>query len=187
MNDFNFQDQIVFVTGAARGIGNAIASAFLECGAKVVAADLLEVETALSEAHRDNVLPLVGDLTDKANVTSFVQQSVEKFGRIDVLVNNAGVVRLDPAESLSKEDWDLTLEVNLTAPFVLTQEVGKQMIAQQGGKIVNIASQAAEIALGSARGLLREQGGADGDDEGVGARVGGTQHQRERRRSLPSS
>ena len=179
MNDFNFQDQVVFVTGAARGIGNAIASAFLECGAKVVAADLLEeVETALPEAHRDNILPLVGDLTDKKNVVSFVQESVKKFGRIDVLVNNAGVVRLDPAESLSKEDWDLTLNVNLTAPFVLTQEVGKQMIEQQGGKIVNIASQAAEIALEEHVAYCASKAGLHGDDEGVGARVGKTQHQR---------
>ena len=142
-----FQDQVVFVTGAARGIGQAIASAFLERGAKVVMADLLEVKDAVPEAQRGRVLPLVGDLTDRENVTSFVEKAVETFGRVDVLVNNAGVVRLGPAEALSQEDWDLTTQINLTAPFMLTQEVGKRMIAQRGGKIVNIASQAAAIAL----------------------------------------
>ena len=136
------------MTGAARGIGQAIASAFLERGAKVVMADLLdEVKDAVPEAQRGRTLPLVGDLTDRKNVTSFVEKSVETFGRIDVLVNNAGVVRLGPAETLSQEDWDLTTQVNLTAPFMLTQEVGKRMIEQGRGKIVNIASQAAEIAL----------------------------------------
>ena len=139
---------MVFVTGAARGIGQAIASAFLARGAKVVMADLLdEVKDAVPAAQRGRTLPLVGDLTSRENVTSFVEKSIETFGRVDVLVNNAGVVRLGSAETLSQEDWDLTTHVNLTAPFMLTQEVGKRMIEQGGGKIVNIASQAAEIAL----------------------------------------
>ncbi|CAN5905752.1 D-threitol dehydrogenase [soil metagenome] len=145
MDLFDFEDKVVFVTGAARGIGQAIAHAFLARGAKVVGADLLEMAEA--RAQPDRTLSLVGDLTSRENVLEFVEKAVATFGRIDVLVNNAGVVRLAPAEALSQADWDLTLGVNLTAPFMMTQEVGKQMIRQRSGKIVNIASQAADVAL----------------------------------------
>ena len=148
--DGNFAGQVVLITGAARGIGFAIAQAFADQGARLVLVDLAqEVAQAATElsAGGAQVLPLVYDITVTANVDRLVSESVAHFGRIDVLINCAGVVMLDDAENLPEDYWDSTLAINLKAPFMMAQRVGRQMIQQQGGKIVNIASQAAIIAL----------------------------------------
>ena len=89
----------------------------------------------------------MADLTVTGSIEKVVADALAAFGRIDILVNNAGVAFLDDAESLSEEIWDKTMAVNLKAPFLLSQAVGREMIKAGGGKIVNIASQAGVVAL----------------------------------------
>ncbi len=145
--NFRLDNKVVLITGAARGIGRAITLMFAGQGAKVVGFDLSPDVQELSRELGDSVLPLVVDVTREEQITLALEKSLETFGRIDVLVNNAGVVRLSPAEEHSNEDWDLTMNVNLRAPFLMSRSVGKIMIAQRSGKIINLASQAALVAL----------------------------------------
>lgn len=144
---FRLDNKVVMITGAARGIGKAIALMFARQGAKVIGFDLSPDVQELSSELGDAFLPFVVDVTREEQINAALEKTLETFGRIDVLVNNAGVVRLSPAEEHSNEDWDLTMNVNLRAPFLISRAVGKIMIAQRSGKIINLASQAALVAL----------------------------------------
>ena len=149
-NGKRLEGKVALITGAARGIGRAIAECFGAEGARLILVDLAEevrqVAASLAES-RTETLPLVYDITLTANVERLVAEGIARFGRIDILVNNAGVVMLDDAETLPEQYWDSTMAINLKAPFIMSQHVGRHMIAQGGGKIVNIASQASIIAL----------------------------------------
>jgi glycerol dehydrogenase len=144
---FRLDSKVVLITGAARGIGKAIALMFARQGANVVGFDLSPEVQELSGELGNTFLPLVVDVTREDQINQAVEKTLEHFGRIDILVNNAGVVRLSPAEEHSNEDWDLTMNVNLRAPFLMSRAVGKIMIGQGSGKIINLASQAALVAL----------------------------------------
>ncbi|MCA8909433.1 MAG: D-threitol dehydrogenase [Rhodospirillaceae bacterium] len=145
---FSLAGKTALVTGAAAGIGRAITDTFVAKGAHVLAFDVSDAVEALpGELGADKVTPFKCDVTSKAAVDAAVAAAQAKAGRIDILVNNAGVVHLDAAEDLSEEAWDKTMAVNLKGVFLVAQAVGRLMIAQGGGKIVNIASQAGEIAI----------------------------------------
>ncbi len=131
------------VTGANTGIGAAIAVSLAQAGADVAlhtrdgeAAEILAILQALG--RKGEVFQ--AELASRSAQVSLVDEVMDRFGRIDILVNNAGLIRRAPAEEYSEEDWDLVLEVNLSAVFRLCQLVGKHMLAQGSGKIVNIAS-----------------------------------------------
>jgi NAD(P)-dependent dehydrogenase (short-subunit alcohol dehydrogenase family) len=94
-----------------------------------------------------NSAAFVCDVTDEASAASAIARVHERYGHIDILVNSAGVVNLAPAEDLSLFAWNATLSVNLTGAFVLSQVVGRIMLAQGHGKVINLASQAASVAL----------------------------------------
>ena len=138
---FSLDGKVAVITGGASGIGAAIASAYAAKGAKVVILDL----TVPSE--RGDVAAFACDVTDQASVVAAVAQVMQLHGRIDVLVNSAGVVHLAPAEELSLSAWNATLAVNLTGAFLLCQTVGRIMLQQGHGKVINLASQAASVAL----------------------------------------
>lgn len=148
--NFSLENKVALVTGAAQGIGKAIVELYAEKGADIILVDLQdtvkEVADAVSKSGRKGV-PLVADITNTENVKKVVAASIQEFGRIDILVNCAGVVFLDDAENLSEEYWDKTLAVNLKACFIMAQYVGREMIKSKSGKIVNIASQAGIVAL----------------------------------------
>ncbi|MGI5173619.1 D-threitol dehydrogenase [Treponema sp. OMZ 840] len=148
--NFSLKGKIALVTGAAKGIGKAIAVLYAEKGADVILIDISDEVLTVEKTIRDlgrNTLVLKTDLTKRDQIKSSVERALNMFGRIDILVNCAGVVFLDDAENLSEEDWDITMAVNLKAPFILSQFVAHQMIKQKAGCIVNIASQAGFIAL----------------------------------------
>ena len=132
------------VTGAARGIGNAIARKFLEEGAQVLICDINAerlVQTARELEACGAVAALAGDLTDPAFCDAVVAQAVGRFGGLDVLANNAGVAVVEPFLEHSLAAWDKTMNVNLRAMFVLGQRVAQAMVrAGSGGAIVNMAS-----------------------------------------------
>ncbi len=149
--EFRLDGQIALVTGAARGLGHATALALAHAGADV-ALGLRQVEsggelvTAIETLGR-RALPLQMDVTDAGQIDTAVARAVETFGRIDILVNNAGLGPEAPAEDVSEADFDLTCAVNLKGTFFVSQAVGRQMIAQGSGRIVNLSSQAGFVAL----------------------------------------
>ncbi|SEI89101.1 NAD(P)-dependent dehydrogenase, short-chain alcohol dehydrogenase family [Bhargavaea ginsengi] len=147
--NFNITDKVALITGGASGIGEAIAQLFLEKGAKVALLDMNEAITdCAKQMHPDNAIGFYCNVTDDESIATSVRAAKEHFGKIDILVNSAGIALLDDAENLSDAYWQKTIDVNLTGSFKMCQAVGNVMIEQgTGGKIVNIASQAALIAL----------------------------------------
>jgi 2-dehydro-3-deoxy-D-gluconate 5-dehydrogenase len=143
LNWFSLEGKIALVTGTGTGMGAAIAKALAESGADVICHDRGDEARPTSEAIRAlgrRSVALSADLSQRDAQDALVGDAVKALGRIDILVNNAGLIRRAPAVDYSDDDWDLLLEVNLSAPFRLSRKVGKLMIEQGGGRIVNIAS-----------------------------------------------
>ncbi len=141
---FNFSGAVVLVTGGSRGLGFEIAQAFGRAGATVIITArreqwLAEAESALKE-QGITVHAATCDVADAASVAQAVQQCIEKFGQIDVLVNNAGLTWGTPAEQMSLERWHQVMEANVTGTFLMSQAVGRHMLERKQGSIVNVAS-----------------------------------------------
>ena len=137
------KDKVAIVTGGARGIGQAIAELFAKEGAKVVIWDLLDVgsETAQGIVDAGGVAEFSKiSVTDRSAVNAECARINEKYGRIDILINNAGVLRDKSLAKMTDDDWDLVLDVNLKGVFICIQEVAHYMKAQQYGKIVSASS-----------------------------------------------
>ncbi len=139
----NFNGKVVAVTGAASGIGKAVATYLAERGATIAAIDLAESELPAGDGH----LMLRADLTNPEEARGAVDSVVEKLGKIDVLVNSAGVALLDKARDISLDYWRKTLDINLSGSFYMAQAAGRHMLDAGYGRIINLASQAAEIGL----------------------------------------
>ncbi|SKA26089.1 GolD/DthD family dehydrogenase [Consotaella salsifontis] len=145
--DFSLEGKVALVTGAASGIGAAIATSFARKGAKVGFLDRnLAAAKALAETC-EGAKAFECDVTDPVAAGLAVSAAEQAMGRIDILVNCAGIARLGPAEELSIADFRQTLDVNLTGTFVMAQAVARIMIANGGGRIINIASQAGSVAI----------------------------------------
>jgi len=145
---FSIEGKIAAITGAASGIGLAIAQMFVAKGATIAVMDMLEDQAhATAEQLGNNSAAFRVNVTDVESVNSAVSAAVAHFGRIDILVNSAGVVALDPAESVTQADWSKQIDVNLSGTFYVNQAVGRVMLEAGGGKIINMASQAGSIAL----------------------------------------
>jgi len=134
--------RVAVVTGAAQGIGKRTAEVLADAGYVLTlidrqscAATLAEIRGGGGEAEE-----FIGDICDEAHVACVAQAVKAKWGRVDVLVNNAGISCIEPAESMEVEKFRQVLEVNLVAPFVLAREFGKLMLAQGEGSVVNVAS-----------------------------------------------
>jgi NAD(P)-dependent dehydrogenase (short-subunit alcohol dehydrogenase family) len=138
------RDRVALVTGASQGIGRAIAVELAKVGAHVAVcsrrADALEGVAAAVRAEGRKALVLPCDVGDGAQVEAAVARTVDTFGRIDVLVNNAGYRIRARLEDLPRREWDAMIAVNLTGVFLFSQAVGRVMIQQKGGKIVNVSS-----------------------------------------------
>ena len=138
------KDKIAIVTGGARGIGLAVARAFAREGAVVVIADVnFEAAKASADAIAATgarTLPLSVDVADPASVQSMISAILKDYGRIDILMNNAGVGGNTPFLETSLEDWNRIVSINLTGAFLVAQAAAREMVKSGGGKIVNIAS-----------------------------------------------
>jgi len=139
----DFTGRVAIVTGAARGLGRAAAERLRERGASV-AVNVRDRERAESLAREigEDVLAVPGDIAADGVPEEIVRQTLERFGRIDILVNNAALARSTRFPDLSAEEWRHALEVNLTAPFLLTKAALPAMKAQHYGRIINISSTA---------------------------------------------
>ena len=140
------QDQVAIVTGGANGIGRACAKLFVEEGARVVigdidAAALESAARALTEAG-GQVATVLGDVSEEGPAAALVTAAVERFGRVDILVNNVGRSRYAKIWEMSVEDWDFAIHVNLRAAFLCTRAAVHHMMRQRSGRIVCISSAA---------------------------------------------
>ena len=138
-----FEGKTAIVTGGARGIGLAIARGLAAGGATVVLVDVLE--DALKQAAANlpgakQVLTYKVDVTDEASVEKMIDEVAEKTGRIDILINNAGITRDDLLLRMEVKQWDLVMAVNLKGTFLMTKHVCRHMLRQRAGRIVNLAS-----------------------------------------------
>lgn len=136
----------VLVTGGTRGIGEAISREFAKKGYDLIINYVNSNEKAqnlkqeLEKEYNIKVLPIQTDISNEISIKNMVDTAINEFGKIDVLVNNAGIVIDKEFEDKTVEEWKKTLDINLIAPFVLTKLVGKEMIKQKSGAIINISS-----------------------------------------------
>jgi NAD(P)-dependent dehydrogenase (short-subunit alcohol dehydrogenase family) len=147
----DLQDKVTVVTGGSRGIGYAIVQALAPYGPKIVIANRSEAEGRVAaeriNAAGGSAMPISTDVSNRASVIQLVQKTVAEFGRIDLLINNAGVGIRKPAIDYAEEEIDLIMDINLKGLFFCSQEVAKVMIGQGGGKMINMSSMAALFGL----------------------------------------
>jgi NAD(P)-dependent dehydrogenase (short-subunit alcohol dehydrogenase family) len=144
---FSLAGKVAVVTGGASGIGEAIVDAYTTKGATVVVLDKA-VEAAQRKVIEGRAAAAFDcDVTSEQSVADAVNAVTSQFGRIDVLVNSAGIGIVGPAEELTLDKWDLTMAVNLRGAFLVSQRVGRVMLAQGSGTVISLASQAGTVAL----------------------------------------
>jgi NAD(P)-dependent dehydrogenase (short-subunit alcohol dehydrogenase family) len=141
--------RVAVITGAAQGIGKRTSELLAERGYRLLLNDLRPLAKDLGGARRleADVLEVLGDISDEAVVSKIAAAARERWGRTDVLVNNAGVSLIAPAEKLSAADYRRVLEINLVAPFLLARAFGAMMLEQGVGSIINVASVAGLVGV----------------------------------------
>ena len=151
LDRFRLDNKRAIVTGGAIGIGRAIAEALAEAGADVAVADIANFDNAQALVEKIKQMGqeshfIKADVRIIKDVQQMVAQVVDKWERIDILVNNAGICLNAPAEDMTEAQWDDVIDINLKGVFLCCQAVGRQMIKQKSGAIVNVGSMSAEIA-----------------------------------------
>jgi 3-oxoacyl-[acyl-carrier protein] reductase len=145
----SFVNKTALITGSGRGIGKAIAIEFAKQGANVVISDINaemcastaeELNNGVLQSTENSALGIAADVTESAAVEKLVNETVGKFGSLDVVVNNAGITRDTLLVRMSEEDWDSVIRINLRGAFIVTRATAKIMMKQRSGRIVNIAS-----------------------------------------------
>ena len=143
-SQFDLTGKAAIVTGASRGLGVSFARGLVKAGCDLIVAardmdQLREVAVNL-EQHGRRVVPVQADIRHQQDVESLVQRSVAEFGKVDILINNAGISAVAEAEAMTREQWQSVIDTNLTALFFCAQCAARQMLRQGSGKIINIAS-----------------------------------------------
>lgn len=151
IDQFKINGKVAIVTGGAMGLGKAMAEALAQAGADIVIADIkldLAQETATAIAEKEGVktTALKVDVTNPEDVNKMVEDVVKEYGKIDVLVNNAGMTINEKAEDVLYENWLKVINLNLNGVFLVAQAVGRQMIKQGNGSIINTSSMSGLIA-----------------------------------------
>lgn len=164
IDKFRLDDKVSIVTGASRGIGLAMAEGLAGAGSNLLLVGrrlepLQSVAERIANESGRNVIPIQADVGNFDDIGRIVEQTMDQFGRIDVLVNNAGINVRRPAEAYTEADWDTVTDVNLKGTFFLTQACGKVMIQQNAGKIINNLSLASAIGLPTITAYAASKGG----------------------------
>jgi len=140
------QNRVALITGSASGIGKQTARRIAEAGATVVINDIAPeiVEKTVAEFKNDGLSAIgkVADISKKAAVDQMIQETVKELGKIDILINNAGMERAGALRNLTEADWDITINVNLKGAFLCSQAAHNFMVEKKHGRIINIASRA---------------------------------------------
>ncbi len=141
---YNFSDHVILITGAARGIGKAIAAHFAAAGATVLILDLNQeaIDIAVKDLNAlgGKAFGYLANVIDGPQIESLFAELIKEHGKIDVLINNAGVTRDNLMLRMKEEEWDMVLDINLKGAFICTQKVFKHMMKARSGSIINIAS-----------------------------------------------
>ena len=143
LDKLKLNGKVALVTGAGRGLGQGAAVGFAEAGADVAVVDILPTDDTAKKikALGRRVCQLQANLMERASVPPVVERVVHELGGIDILLNNAGIIRRAPLLEFSEQDWDDVIKLNQETVFFLSQAVARQMVKQnRGGKIINIAS-----------------------------------------------
>ena len=190
LDAFSLDGKTAIVTGGNRGIGRAIATALAEAGANVVVANRngnagKTAAEELADATGTDTLAVECDVADEDAVEAMVEATVERFGGVDILVNNAGIVIHEAMEDMTLDEWHQVIDVNLTGTFLCSRAVGRKMIGNGGGVILNVSSMSAFIANHPQRqvALQRLEGKIGRVQDPTRLRVGRTRHPREQPRA----
>ncbi|MBO8164604.1 MAG: glucose 1-dehydrogenase [Brevibacillus sp.] len=158
-----YRDKVVIVTGAGRGIGRSVALAYASRGAQVVIADrdrtVSEITMQLAKQAGGRAAVIPTDVSQPEQIVDLMKQTTERFGRIDVLINNAGVSEWKDPYELTVEEWDRILNTNLRSVFLCSREAARQMRLRGGGAIVNIASTRALMSEPHSEAYAASKGG----------------------------
>ena len=158
--DLELEGKVAIVTGASRGLGRAISLALAEEGASVlgVARSERELESLRVESS-DGVVPYSTDMANHSTIPAIVDHALQSLGRVDIVINNAGIAPASPTLDQPLEEWERTLAVNLTAPAELAKAAGRHMTARGSGKIINIASTSGIRGKATLAGYSASKGG----------------------------
>jgi len=145
MKCYDIEGQTAIVTGASSGLGVSFAEALAECGVNLVIAarrneKLVKVAEDLTREHSVDVVPVQADVAQEDQVIKIVKTAVDRFGSLQIIVNNAGIGALNPSIQMPLEEWKRVIDVNLTGVFICARTAAREMIKNKYGKIVNIAS-----------------------------------------------
>jgi NAD(P)-dependent dehydrogenase (short-subunit alcohol dehydrogenase family) len=164
LNVFKLDGRVAVITGGNRGLGFAMAKALAEAGASVVVTSreedrAIKSATSLAEITGKRTMGIAVDVTDAEQIESMIQSIVQEFGRIDILINNAGINIRKPVEEFDEASWDLVQETNLKAPFLCSRAAAQHMKKQRYGRIINVSSMLGLVALPERSAYCSSKGG----------------------------
>lgn len=160
---FDISGKVALVTGATHGLGMAMATGLAEAGAVIVINDIFadKLESAKAQYRKAgiDVHTYLFDVTSESEVQAAVALIEKEVGPIDILINNAGIIRRTPAVDMSVEEWSKVIAANLTAPFIMSKAVAPSMIKHGGGKIINMCSMMSEVGRDTVSAYAASKGG----------------------------
>lgn len=160
---FSLKGKVALVTGATHGLGMSMAVALAKAGATLVINDISKekLENALQEYEKNGVSVhgFVFDVTNESAVQVHIEKIEKEIGAIEILVNNAGIIKRVPIVEMEVADWEQVLKIDLTGPFIMSKQVGKYMIQRQRGKIINICSMMSELGRETVSAYAAAKGG----------------------------
>jgi NAD(P)-dependent dehydrogenase (short-subunit alcohol dehydrogenase family) len=164
LDQFKLNGRVALITGGTGGLGVAMAQALADAGAHVVVTSrnqkkAEEAASKITETTGQRVVGIAADVTDSGQINAMVQSVINEFGRIDILINNAGINIRKPIEEFKDEEWDRVQETNLKGPFLCSRAVVKQMKAQRYGRVINISSMLGSVALPERAAYCSSKGG----------------------------